>query len=50
MKIKGIEGKIDWKILLKAIGIMCISWAALPVVYYLLKKREGMEEENDREK
>jgi hypothetical protein len=52
MNIKGIEGKVDWQILLKAIGIMCISWAALPIIYYLLlkkEKKEGMEEEeNDR--
>ena len=51
MKISGIEGKIDWKILVKAIGIMCIGWLALPVVYYLLKKhKKGEEKEDDGEK
>ena len=49
MKIKGIEGKVDWHILLKAIGIMCIGWLALPIVYYLLKKRKNGEEEEESE-
>ena len=56
MNIKGHEVKIDKAVLGKAVGIMCMSWLALPVVYYLLlkKKREvenGKEEqrrENDQ--
>ena len=47
MKISGIKDKIDWKILVKAVSIMCIGWLALPVVYYLLKKRKKGEEKED---
>jgi cbb3-type cytochrome oxidase subunit 3 len=41
--------KIDRKALAKALGIMALSWAALPVVYWLLirkKKEEEKEKEN----
>lgn len=39
--------KLDKKILAKAIGITMMGWIALPIIYYLLKKREG---ENGKEK
>ena len=45
MNIKGREVKIDRGVLAKAIGIMCMSWLALPVVYYLLLKRKKGEKE-----
>ena len=45
--------KIDKVALAKAIGIMMLSWAALPIVYWLLmrkeKKEEVKKEENDDE-
>ena len=51
MKLRGREVKIDKKVLAKAVGIMCLSWAALPIIYYLLIKREKKEvKEDDREK
>ena len=39
------KGKsIDWSIMLRAVGLMCLSWAALPIVYYLLiRKKKDME-------
>ena len=46
MNIKGKEVKIDHAVLAKAVGIMCLGWLALPIVYYMLKKRkDGKEEE-----
>ena len=50
MNIKESVSKLDKKVLGKAVGIMCLSWAALPIVYYLLLKKEkkkGMEEEGN---
>jgi uncharacterized membrane protein YbhN (UPF0104 family) len=41
-KIKEIAEKIDREALAGAIGLMCLSWAALPIVYWLIiKKKEG---------
>lgn len=40
--------RIDWSVMFRAAGLMCLSWAALPIVYYLLLKRK--EEENGEEK
>lgn len=40
--------KIDHKALVGAVGLMLMSWAALPVVYWLLvrkKKEENLEKE-----
>ena len=45
MNIRGKEVKIDKGVLVKAIGIMCLGWLALPIVYYMLKKRKNGEEE-----
>jgi hypothetical protein len=40
--IKEIAEKIDKEALASAIGLMCLSWAALPIVYWLIiKKKEG---------
>lgn len=42
------KGKtIDWSIMFRAVGLMCLSWAALPIVYYLLLKRKNGEEEEE---
>lgn len=43
-QIKEIAKKIDKEALASAIGLMCLSWAALPIVYWLIiKKKEGDE-------
>ena len=39
---------IDKLALAKAIGILCISWTALPILYYMFKKEK--EDENGEEK
>jgi hypothetical protein len=42
MDAKTIAGKIDKKALASAIGLMMLSWAALPIVYWLIiNKKEG---------
>ena len=42
MKIKDIKSNIDKQALISAIGLMLMSWAALPIVYWLIvrKKRD----------
>jgi hypothetical protein len=40
MDIKELSGKVDKKALASAIGLMCLSWAALPVVYWLIIKNK----------
>jgi len=42
---------IDKSVLAKAIGIMLMSWLALPIVYFLLlrRKKEHGEEKQGRE-
>jgi uncharacterized membrane protein YbhN (UPF0104 family) len=45
-KITEITKKIDKEALAGAIGLMCLSWAALPIVYWLIiKKKEGGEKD-----
>lgn len=39
-KLKSITGKIDKAALVKAVALMLMSWAALPIVYYLLVRKE----------
>jgi hypothetical protein len=47
-KIKEIVEKIDRNALASAIGLMCLSWAALPIVYWLIiKKKEGEIKKNE---
>ena len=51
MKIEETIGKIDKKALAGAIGIMVISWAALPIVYWLIihqEKKKGVDKENGK--
>jgi hypothetical protein len=38
-KISEIAEKIDKKALAGAVGLMCLSWAALPIVYWLILKK-----------
>jgi hypothetical protein len=43
--IKGAGSKIDKKALGMAVALMLMSWAALPIVYYLLvRKKRPMKE------
>jgi hypothetical protein len=46
MDIKEIAGKVDRKALAGAIGLMCLSWAALPIVYWLIVRKEEKENGN----
>jgi hypothetical protein len=48
-KLKDITGKIDHKALAGAVGLMCLSWAALPVVYWLIVRKKNDEKANKKE-
>lgn len=39
-KLKEGAGRLDKPALLKAIALMLMSWAALPIVYYLLVRKK----------
>ena len=39
-KIGLLFEKIDKKALAGAIGLMCMSWAALPIVYWLIVRKQ----------
>lgn len=39
-KINEIAKKIDKKALASAMGLMCLSWAALPIVYWLIVRNK----------
>jgi hypothetical protein len=50
-KIAGLAKKLDKKALAGAVGLMLMSWAALPIVYWLilrLKKKGGVKENDNR--
>ena len=47
MKLKEIAEKIDKKSFAGAIGIMLLSWAALPIVYWLIVRKKK-EKKNDK--
>ena len=48
-EIKELTEKLDKKALAGAIGIMMLSWAALPIVYWLIVRRvEKGGEENGK--
>lgn len=51
MTLKKIAAEIDKKALCEAVGLMLMSWAALPVVYWLIvrKKQKGEEKKNDKQ-
>ena len=39
---------VDKSVLVKAVGIMLLGWVALPVVYWLLIRKEKKENGEDR--
>ena len=41
--------KVNKMALGKALGVMAMSWFALPIVYYLFCKKEVKKEENGKE-
>jgi hypothetical protein len=45
-EIIGLTGKINKKALASAIGIMVLSWAALPIVYWLIIQLENKDTED----
>jgi hypothetical protein len=46
-KLKDKYGKVNKKALVMAIALMCMSWAALPIVYWLIvRKKKPVEEVN----
>jgi hypothetical protein len=50
-KLKEITGKLDKKAFAGAVGLMLMSWAALPIVYWLihrLNKKGGKMKKNDQ--
>jgi hypothetical protein len=42
-KILELTEKLDKKALASAVGLMCLSWAALPVVYWLIVRKKNDE-------
>lgn len=49
MKIEEAMGKVDKKALAGAVGLMLMSWAALPIVYWLIiRKKGGKNKENGK--
>lgn len=48
MKVNEIAGKVDKKALAGAVGLMLISWAALPIVYWLIVKKKGGGDKNGK--
>jgi hypothetical protein len=50
-KLKSLGDKLDKGALVKAVALMLMSWAALPIVYYLLvRKKKPVEEVKTEEK
>lgn len=47
MNIKEIPGNIDKTALASAIGLMMMSWAALPIVYWLIVRKKGDKKEEN---
>jgi len=49
MMLKEISTYIDKTALCEAIGLMIMSWAALPAVYWLIvRKKEGEKKKNGK--
>jgi CHASE3 domain sensor protein len=43
--------KIDKKVLAESVGICCLSWLAIPVIYFLIqRKKKDTEEVKEEEK
>ena len=48
-KIKVLTGKIDKAALSAAVGVMLLSWGALPIVYWLIiRKREDKKDKEEK--
>ena len=47
-KITELTAKINKKALAGAVGIMMMSWAALPIVYWLIVQYKKGEKENGK--
>ena len=45
MKMSERFGKIDKKALASAVGLMLLSWGALPIVYWLIVRKKGDEKD-----
>ena len=41
VNIKEKLGKVDKAVLGKAVALMLMSWAALPIIYFILLRREN---------
>jgi hypothetical protein len=41
---------IDHKALAGAVGLMCMSWLALPIVYWLIVRKKNDESKNSEQK
>jgi hypothetical protein len=49
-KLKSLSGKLDKPALLKAIALMIMSWAALPIIYWLIvRKKKAVKEPSEKE-
>lgn len=47
-KVKDTFGKVDKPALGMAVGLMVMSWAALPIVYFLLVRKKRRENETKK--
>lgn len=47
MNIKESVGKLDKIAFMKALGLVCLSWLALPILYYMFKKKEIKEDDGE---
>lgn len=47
-KITEIAEKIDKKALAGAVGVMMLSWAALPIVYWLIVKKKERNKKDEQ--
>lgn len=43
-EIKSLTDKIDRKALAGAVGVMLMSWAGLPIVYWLIHRKKEVKE------
>jgi hypothetical protein len=48
MKIKEFAEKIDKNALAGAVGLMLMSWAALPIVYWLIIRKKEAKSKNGK--
>jgi hypothetical protein len=48
-KLRDSMGKLDKKALVMAVGVMLLSWTALPIVYFLIVRKKKPLEESKKE-